>query len=967
MSDFNEVFERNYELRKIILVNSASHAYSEIPIGQSLALFGKNNRGKTSSLAATKLLLYPETDLTKCESKFNFTNKGGETYSKEESYKHYFPIADSFVIVEVLNPKNIFTMLLYRVGNYEYHRLFFPVPYSEIKHLIWNEDTNYFSDDIGLASLIKAQKEMGGIQVTSKAELQKIMYGNFGSKNSEYCVVPIKDQKESSVQSFIKMYELAFDSGKGEKEKLPNAIATIIEMQRGRDNERLDENVHDLKDKRTLLAAEGLKIKSLIDNEGAYQKIQTRFDALHKEAHTAVLNHSVFNHLLAISKEEYAVSSTKVANEKARIEGERSVLVGEIGTLSRLVSGTSAQIESLTKDIASTKNKQIAAQTILGLYPNLTTRQVVDKMEIEKAEKNQMATAIKDKEKTGKLMTDKSRQCNSIEKKIKQLGQSLNNHQLLIANQLPPLSANILGSINSSFLRISTDRLVTDGELKSIGDFTDLFLEDNGELSFLGSTLQDAEFKKYDAQEQQIRIKEEIEREKERLGSTKAQLDQLNKALASSDIQNTENTEQGLYKEVNALVNNIQMLEGLGLLSSQLTEKSLELTEKQERLDTSNVTLASKRRAEQFINSQYQQVLTEHAVMEAFNRDAVTMSNMVSSDRHINGLPYISADSQEFITLLESGTLEININTASSIADSLRKCQIEVASLTNSISEFTRLVVIEGIDPNIQLNSLNDLSDTIKKYRNSFDTLEWQQKSFKNEIKAHNNIIDGLLKEITDAAGLLRNTVASLNNRLNEHKISNLEKVALRLNLSPDFASLESTYRKHDAEQTSLLDEDFYQSLIYYVEKSSWSNSKRLKIRNLISSIDYEYTSKSGEKEGKGQSGGTTGTITALIATLLFSEVFLKHSNLKMPIIVDEVASIDKDNIKTIVKYVTEAGFVVICASPAKCADALRHIPRYMYVDKSVLKGTLMSKDCEFNLMPKDIALVAKEVKDDSE
>lgn len=249
----NDDFRLNYSLNKIVLVNSASHAYSEIPIDEPLVLLGKNNRGKTSSLAATKLILYPEVNFNNCESKFNFTNKANDPYSKEESYKHYFPISESFIAVEVKNHAGLFTMLLYRVGDYKYHRLFFPVPYEEIKPFIWNEQTNYFADELGIKSLIEVQKKLGGLHLTTKQELQNVMYGNRGSKTSHFCVVPIKDQKEASIRSFVKIYELAFDAGKDEKKKLPNAIATIIEMQRGRDKEKLNENVHDLKIERAAI------------------------------------------------------------------------------------------------------------------------------------------------------------------------------------------------------------------------------------------------------------------------------------------------------------------------------------------------------------------------------------------------------------------------------------------------------------------------------------------------------------------------------------------------------------------------------------------------------------------------------------------------------------------------------------------------------------------------------------------
>ena len=48
----------NYILKRIVFVNSANHAYSEIRLDNHLALFGANNAGKTASLAATKLMLY---------------------------------------------------------------------------------------------------------------------------------------------------------------------------------------------------------------------------------------------------------------------------------------------------------------------------------------------------------------------------------------------------------------------------------------------------------------------------------------------------------------------------------------------------------------------------------------------------------------------------------------------------------------------------------------------------------------------------------------------------------------------------------------------------------------------------------------------------------------------------------------------------------------------------------------------
>ena len=126
---------------------------------------------------------------------------------------------------------------------------------------------------------------------TTKQELQNVMYGNRGSKTSHFWWCRLKTIKRGVDRSFVKIYELAFDAGKDEKKKLPNVIATIIEMQRGRDKEKLNENVHDLKIERAQLFEESLKIKSLTENKDDYEFIQKQFDILHLDAKHAVLEY----------------------------------------------------------------------------------------------------------------------------------------------------------------------------------------------------------------------------------------------------------------------------------------------------------------------------------------------------------------------------------------------------------------------------------------------------------------------------------------------------------------------------------------------------------------------------------------------------------------------------------------------------------------------------------------------------
>ena len=102
-----------FKLKRLVFVNSANHAYSEIMLDKPMVLFGSNNAGKTASLAATKLLLFPENNFQRCEHKFKFEGKNGNYYSAEESYSFYFPIAKSFLALEVESNNKTFCMVLF--------------------------------------------------------------------------------------------------------------------------------------------------------------------------------------------------------------------------------------------------------------------------------------------------------------------------------------------------------------------------------------------------------------------------------------------------------------------------------------------------------------------------------------------------------------------------------------------------------------------------------------------------------------------------------------------------------------------------------------------------------------------------------------------------------------------------------------------------------------------------------------
>lgn len=135
----------NYNIDKIVFINSCNHAYSELDLSKNLALFGRNNKGKTSSLVATKLLLYPEINFNDCNSKFKFYSVANNNYyGKEKVMIFIFRMLDSYIIMEINNPLGTFCTVLFRANNYEYHRLLIQKDYLSIRHLFWNDAEKKF-------------------------------------------------------------------------------------------------------------------------------------------------------------------------------------------------------------------------------------------------------------------------------------------------------------------------------------------------------------------------------------------------------------------------------------------------------------------------------------------------------------------------------------------------------------------------------------------------------------------------------------------------------------------------------------------------------------------------------------------------------------------------------------------------------------------------------------------------------
>ena len=187
------------ELKKIIFIDSAESHYVEIPLNFNLTnLSGTNNIGKTSKLNFLAFALCGYCEFTKINKKLGSSNNG---YTKNGSYKHYFPSACSTVIVEVSGLDNDFCILICRSNDDDSSLTycFVPKKYKEIAHwFVTDKGTTKIRNE----EIRKKTKEYKGVISKKESEIYEIMYEQ-KSHGSTYNVASIMSSSSSLLKKII--------------------------------------------------------------------------------------------------------------------------------------------------------------------------------------------------------------------------------------------------------------------------------------------------------------------------------------------------------------------------------------------------------------------------------------------------------------------------------------------------------------------------------------------------------------------------------------------------------------------------------------------------------------------------------------------------------------------------------------------------------------------------------------------
>ena len=947
----------NFVLKRIVFVNSASHAYSEIMLDEHLALFGANNAGKTASLAATKLMLYPETDFSSCDKKFQFKGKAG-TYSKEDSYEFYFPSDKSFLAMEIENDLGTSCVVLYRAGSYRYYRVFLPLPYELVRPLFWNTDTHNFAEDISINKLLAFNKKHNGIHVNDDKRLVELMYHNFARDDSRYCIVPLSDNNKNAVNAFRNIYQMAFDAGTGDSESLADAIATLVEMKRSRPQEKMSADLASLEEKYYQLIQRGEELQILNNNKERYAHIKSSFEHLNAKSMEVGKQHAILSRQLTKQKSTYTSSHQQASQDLSEAQSAHQVLSNQYNDLDKKQNQLAGVITQLKNTLDATNQQIVTAQQVMSEHDNTNADELYKSLNDDHQQLAAEQAALSDSEQTAQMLAQMVSQQNHHRQQLdKKKTQAQNIHSLLLS-QVAPHTADVLVSLNVDFADVAMN--LTDAHHRVLDDFANFFTTDSDLLAFENLVLPNTQTQAFNAEEQATQLRQDIEELEKKIKNIDKKIKEINLTMADSSGESRRKRLTEIAGKIATLDTHLNALKRFDIAMEDLSKYRAELTDKQQSQQDINDELKElelqKRQTSQRLNqaqSKKQQLEENSSKFEFYDTGLKQISKATNHQYYSE--EDIENYEVEYVQTHNGNQLELDVAQINKLIAEAGDLVTEQAYLKSEVIDFTKEVPNERVDTFKEIQNLVQMGQIVDAYNTSFTTLAYQQNVQTQQIAEHNNIISNQLKEISDAHQLLTDSIATINKELNTHKISNLDQVRLKLHRHADFNHVYKLYQSYDVTQTKLMGREFYQSLISYVDKHASKRTGLLKMRDIISKISFEYQKSDGTITDKSQSGGTTSTITASIIAILLGRIFMPNSSFKMPIIIDEIGDLDDTNTKTIIECIGQHGFSAFCATPTQRTSVCQSVKRWIHVDYNVLEHVPQVAECVLNIMPEAI------------
>lgn len=926
--------QERYQLLRLILVNSASAAYIELPLYETAAILGSNNDGKTSLLNALKLFLLPEVNFKGCESKFGFSSHG-QTYSGLESFNYYFPSQKSFIILEATNVRGDFCLVLHQNPSEElgYSRIAVPLAYMHIRHYFWNQHSRHNQGlgqhpaELSVATIQKQLLQLKGTRLTDTESIRNALYTRVSLLKPEtrFCLIPlVQSPRPSMIRSIKALLQLSFDISGKSIDNLPLAIANIIDSELATGRQAINIDFKKIQADRQRLRQDAEQIERLrIHNKKWIQLTQ----AHEQHIHTTGQLHQTYDqlsHSIQALKAQYQPQLIELEQLHTSLKQEKTQIEDKLGQIRQTITTLNAE-QSYTQQLITqlTTNLQRAEQT---LQKESTTHERLDpnvlavRLRERKIEGEQhLQTLLSHEKARSRLETLNSQRADS-EKHIQHLESILaKGVNASFLSHLTAKTATVLNSLSPSFQSLETQP--NKEQMTHLDHFAALFDVHCTHLCFAGETLTHSPIHIFDNQDwlkelekqrlDAVQNNQKIQKQMQQLlnilraepaysttiiQKTREQIEQDHQAILAlgsyedNKEKNVALNEKQLEIEKN-LAQNEGLLEKTQRLYAELTAKIEHLTEQRLELQKNSQLISSATKALSFLDA----LIDEQLNITLGNRDQT------------------SQRPEAYLTIHELDPTQQRLEHYLKQYQQLKNEKMRLLQVLIS----ARIIIIDPELSHAATMQPADFLTIYQKMQSQFDNLESRAEGHRNQVRQHNHETSLEITLLDEMAKAIRNFEEKINSQLSNIKISNLSGVKIVIRTLESFNTLQRDLAAHGSTSDQLMNESFYTRLQDFCEKYllEGPNQGKLDLEKVITTVSFIYNFN-GVEESVPQSNGTNSMMNAVLLSLLLKRLIPEDIALTIPVVFDEVGALDENNLSELRRVVENNGFQLLVANP---------------------------------------------------
>ncbi|MCX7092974.1 MAG: hypothetical protein NTY50_05940 [Methylobacter sp.] len=922
-----------YSVKKLIAVNSISYCYTELPIDQHCALFGRNNLGKTSLLNALKLHFFPEISFNDCKAKFAFKSSKGELYSTEDSYSYYFPSDSSFLILEAENIHGAFCLILFKSNSsFGYQRLALPCEYEAIRDRFWdiqNTDVNNGLgspvSDLGIPkihALYNQYKAAGAVLLTTKKDIKERLFSHNPMQRTKgrYCLVPLKEGGlERELSAFRQLMNFTFEIAKTDTKGLTETFATIIESNKINTQDKLHQDLQVILDEYNELKQTQDKLRAIANYQDDFKQLNNMFQSL--QAYKLQFGTSFVAYNLCLHK-----TTTALQQQIAKLEPKIKKLLSEQDKLKTTeaaqresIADLTGQLTALNKDIKQANQKIARFQKIQTEYPNLKIAEIRTALSAYREELEEDIVHFNDRQSAIDKLTVTVQQHKSKIADRDKKQQAIEHQDKLLTSQIDPHSAAVLSNINKRFSEFIAKPDA--GQAKTIEQFGQLFKLSESRIDFLGETFSTGLLKSpQQIREQLIRDLDDLNAEIQRLDSDIQNLNK--KAKATGEFQKAQLQE--VEKKLHATKNDLTIVNAIEDIQQQWQIKTDEIEEAE---NLQKQLQKQKDETQSLLEQNQSDYRAAKQNLESLNKQAQEASSLLQRLQTIKPDDLPETES--------AGT--VSLNDLIELESEQAKIKHLQENLDQKINEFVRCGHFP-VPVAIPYSSYNteQQSDILQALTNTFAALPDQLETLQSRIIEHNKMTGTKISELTGNRSHIRSFVNKVNKQFENYSISNLKDIRVEIELDHRFEELVNELDRTNLHTTEIYDASLYDRMNQFCDSFfiGGRGNRILEMNKIITNVKYSYKKEHQDKrEEKDQSTGTNALINCTLLTILLSDLLAQDSELTLPIIFDEFSSLDEYNQRTAIQAATKHGFALFCASPTQSAEVVAVVDLYITLD----------------------------------